>query len=278
MEFKHKERECVLKALSNSTRRVILKQIVVRQGATYTELMALLGLDPDLESGGFNYHLKELAVAGLIERTNGFYRITDLGEKALVLIDQVSQDSKFDRYGVLYAAIAMNPRQELTLFIGQFGISFGSVALLYGVLLGVISSFGGGDNPFRGPLMMGVCSFLIVLGFFCVGCSLWILGTLVRRYNLGFSSLLLLKTEWFMIRSPNRGVFICLPIFGMLGIFLPMSGFILIYVGLVPLFSLLSLFLICATVLVWTLFFGLILSASRRAKKMEGMNSEWMAE
>jgi DNA-binding transcriptional ArsR family regulator len=274
MEFEHIERESVLKALSNSTRRVILKQIVARGGATYTELMALLGLDPDLESGGFNYHLKELTAAGLLERSNGVYRITDLGEKALVLIDQISQDAKFDRYGVLYAAIAMNPKQELTLFTGQFGIPFGSIALLYGVLLGVISTFGRGENPFRGPLMIGVCSFLIVLGFFCVGCSLWILGTFVRRYNLGFSSLLLLKTEWFMIRSPNRGLFICLPSFGMLGIFLPMSAFILIYVGLVPLFSWLSLFLTCATVLVWVLFFGLMSMAARTAKKMEGRNSE----
>ncbi len=100
MEFKQKEREQVLKALSNSTRRVILKQIVTRRGATYTELMELLSLNPDLESGGFNYHLKELTVAGLLERTNGFYRITDLGEKALVegvdgVYDSMPQIVKF---------------------------------------------------------------------------------------------------------------------------------------------------------------------------------------
>jgi len=65
-----------------------------------------------------NGEKEEIAAAGLIERTNGFYQITDLGEKALILIDQVSQDSKFDRYGVLYATITMNPRQELTFFTG----------------------------------------------------------------------------------------------------------------------------------------------------------------
>ncbi len=100
MEFKQKEREQVLKALSNSARRVILKQIVTRRGATYTELMELLSLNPDLENGGFNYHLKELTVAGLLERTNRFYRITDLGEKALVervdgVYDSMPQIVKF---------------------------------------------------------------------------------------------------------------------------------------------------------------------------------------
>lgn len=270
MALQQQEREHVIKALSNATRRVILKQIVIRSGATYTELMALLGLDPELESGGFNYHLKELISAGLIERTNNVYRITDLGETALVLIDQVTQDAKLDRYGVLYAAIAMNPRQELTLFLGQLGFPVGGILLLYGVLLGVISSFGGTSNPFRGPLMGVVCAGCIILGFFCVGGSLVILGTFVTRYKLGLSSLLLMKTEWFLIRSPNRGIFQFLPVFAMVGILLPMSTFIIVYVGLIPLFSWLSFLLLGATGLLWVLFLGVLMIAIRRAKKMGG--------
>jgi predicted transcriptional regulator len=61
--------EDVLKALSSSTRRTIMRQISEKGSATYTEIMHVLNLDPSLMSGKFNYHLKELNEAGLIERT-----------------------------------------------------------------------------------------------------------------------------------------------------------------------------------------------------------------
>ena len=78
--------ESVLKALSSSTRRAIIRQISEKGSATYTEIMQVLGLDPTQMSGKFNYHLKELTEAGLIERTNGEYRITDLGKKSLIYV------------------------------------------------------------------------------------------------------------------------------------------------------------------------------------------------
>ncbi|MDF1537932.1 MAG: helix-turn-helix domain-containing protein [Candidatus Thorarchaeota archaeon] len=90
------ESENVLKALSSSTRRTIMRQVSEKGSATYTEIMHVLGLDPSLMSGKFNYHLKELNEAGLIERVNSDYKITDLGKKALILVDQVAKESKVD--------------------------------------------------------------------------------------------------------------------------------------------------------------------------------------
>ncbi|MFX1264321.1 MAG: winged helix-turn-helix domain-containing protein, partial [Promethearchaeota archaeon] len=84
--------EGVLKALSNSTRRQIMSQIATKGSAPYSQIMHVIGLDPSLESGTFNYHLKELTEVGLIERTDNEYRITDLGRKALILLDQVRQE------------------------------------------------------------------------------------------------------------------------------------------------------------------------------------------
>ena len=123
------ESENVLKVLSSSTRRTIMRQISEKGSATYTEIMNVLNLDPSLMSGTFNYHLKELHESGLVERTNGEYRITDLGKRALILVDQVAKDTKIDQYGVLSAVLSMNSRQELSLFMNQIGMIVGFVLM-----------------------------------------------------------------------------------------------------------------------------------------------------
>ena len=126
--------EGVLKALSNSTRREIIQLIATKGSASYTQIMQVLGLDPSLESGTFNYHLKELTEVGLIESVNGEYKITSLGRKALILIDQVREEPQVDRYGVLSAALSMTPREELHLFKAQMGSAFGFTLTFFSII------------------------------------------------------------------------------------------------------------------------------------------------
>lgn len=258
--------ETVLKALSNSTRREIMKEIVARGGATYTEMMEVLGLNPSVDSGRFNYHLKELADAGLIRRSNTLYRITDLGKKALILIDQVSRDAKIDRYGVLHAAISMNPREELRLFKGQFGLVIGFFAMVFGVVLGLAAS-----NV--GPLEIGLSASLITVSFLILGWSLWTFGSIVGRYKLGLSSLLLLDSDWFLIRSPNRGTFMLMMISGIAGILLAAATFALIDSGVVSLVSPGGFVLVGTEVFLWIAFIGLMMKATRRIELLERMDN-----
>jgi len=154
------ESENVLKALSSSTRRTIMRQISEKGSATYSEIMRVLDLDPSLMSGKFNYHLKELHEVGLVERINSEYRITDLGKRhlkelhevglverinseyritdlgkrALILVDQVTDDAKVDRYGVLSAVMSMSPRKELELFLSQMGMIVGLLISVLGII------------------------------------------------------------------------------------------------------------------------------------------------
>lgn len=256
----------VLKALSNSTRREIVKEIVARGGATYTEMMEVLGLNPSVDSGRFNYHLKELADAGLIRRSNTLYRITDLGKKALILIDQVGKDAKIDRYGVLHAAISMNPREEFRLFKGQFGLVIGFFAMVFGVILGRAPS-----NV--GPLETGLSASLIIASFFILGWSLWTMGSIVVHYKLGLSSLLLLDSDWFLIRSPNRGTFMLMIISGIAGILLAGVTFALIDSGVVSLVSPGNFVLVGTEVIIWMAFIGLMMKAARRVELLERMDN-----
>jgi DNA-binding transcriptional ArsR family regulator len=267
MENTHKEKESVLKALSNSTRREIMRQIVAKSGATYTQMMEILGLDPSLKSGRFNYHLKELVDAGLIYQIEGVYKISELGEKALILIDQVSKESKIDRYGVLYAAISMNPREELGLFKSQFAIGPGFVIVILGIILSLISQ----TNQI---LDLIVSASFIIVGSLLLGYALWNLGGFVRRYGLGLSSLLLIDSSWFLIRSPNRGKFILMMLFGMIGIFSSLVFFVLFYTTTISVISLGGFVLLLIMSFSWLLFIIFMMKTTRNIEKLEGVENE----
>lgn len=263
----HKEKESVLKALSNSTRREIMRQIVAKQGATYTQMMEILGLDPSLKSGRFNYHLKELVDAGLIFQLDGVYKISELGEKALILIDQVSKESKIDRYGVLYAAISMNPREELRLFKSQFAIGPGFVTLMLGIIFNLI--------PQTNQLLdLIISAGFIITGIILLGYALWNLGGFMRRYGLGLSSLLLIDSSWFLIRSPNRGNFIVMMLFGMIGIFSSLVSFVLSYTATISIISLGGFVLICIMSFSWILFIIFMMKTTRNIEQLEGLENE----
>ena len=199
--------EGVLKALSNSTRREIIRLIAKKGSASYTEIMQVLGLDPSLESGTFNYHLKELAEAGLIESVNGEYKISALGRNALILIDQVRQEPQVDRYGVLSAALSMTPREELDLFKMQTGSGLGLLATLFSFVIMLLTLRSLGFVPAFVSFVLG---FILMIG------STIKLINFARKFDLGLSVLLFLSDSWFLLRSPNRGNFMALGGFAMI--------------------------------------------------------------
>jgi DNA-binding transcriptional ArsR family regulator len=201
MNSKRESDEGILKALSNSTRREIIRLISKKGSASYTEIMQVLGLDPSLESGTFNYHLKELTEVGLIESVNGEYQISALGRNALILIDQVRQEPQVDRYGVLSAALSMTPREELDLFKVQMGSGLGFVVTIFSfvILLMTLGQLG---------FVPAFVSF--VLGIIVMISSTIKLINLARKYDLGLSVLLFISESWFLVRSPNRGNFMAL--------------------------------------------------------------------
>lgn len=223
--------ENVLKALSSTTRRTIMRQISVKGSATYTEIMLVLNLDPSLMSGTFNYHLKELSGAGLIEKTDGEYSITDLGRRALILVDQVAKDVKVDRYGVLAAVMSMNPRTELALFTSQVGLMLGFLAAIFGGI-GIALSYDTWGFEFLGSSTI----MFLGLAFFIISTARMV--RMIQQYKLGFSSMVFLSLNWFFIRSANRNNFFIIT-FLLAGFVVNLGlSFLLPYSGVLPIFSL----------------------------------------
>jgi DNA-binding HxlR family transcriptional regulator len=272
------ESENVLKALSSSTRRTIMRQISEKGSATYTEIMNVLNLDPSLMSGTFNYHLKELHESGLVERTNGEYRITDVGKRALILVDQVAKDTKIDRYGVLSAVMSMDPRQEVRLFMNQIGMIVGFVLMIFSFIpfsrLFGSPDFGLGaiSFPMAVVFWIGVISFPISI-VFTVRTSSNVLE-IVNKFRLGFSAILFLSTSWFFIRSPNRNSFFIITLMtigtiiaGALTFLLPMSGRIFLYTP-----ESYNLILITSVSIILTFAFAIYIK--RKLDRLEESDSE----
>ena len=213
------ESENVLKALSSSKRREMMKHISEKGSATYTELMQVLGFEPSM-SGTFNYHLKELNEAGLIERTNGDYVITDAGVKAMIFVDDIARESKeearVDRYGVFSAVLAMQPESELNLFMSQMSLLFALVIIFLGIfdvvklnMMAWMLEEKIGDNVIwlGGVILaLGLILFISSLVYFIR------LITKLKLHKVGLSIYLFLGREWFLIRSPNRNRFFILGI------------------------------------------------------------------
>lgn len=261
------ESENVLKALSSPTRRTIMRQISEKGSATYTEIMHVLNLDPSLMSGTFNYHLKELHESGLVDRTNGEYRITDLGKRALILVDQVAKDNKIDQYGVLSAVLSMSPQKELELFMNQIGMMVGFVLMIFSII-----PF---SRIFGTPeFWIGAISFPISVVLFAKSSSNVL--EIVSKFRLGFSAILFFSISWFFIRSPNRNSFFSVTlvtvgaiILGALTFLLPMSPMSGMFLYTQEWYSLFSI-----TIGVAILAFALSIVAKRRVERLEESNSE----
>ena len=259
--------ENVLKALSSTTRRTIMRQISVKGSATYTEIMHILNLNPSLMSGTFNYHLKELSGAGLIKKTNGEYIITDLGKRALILVDQVAKDVKIDRYGVLSAVMSMNPRTEFSLFISQIGVTLGFVGIIFGSIAMALA-YG------RWQFIYFGFSIVLLAGFTVFIISIVKMVRIIRQYNLGFSSMVFLSLNWFFIRSANRNNFFIIT-FLVVGFVVNLAlAFLLPYSGVMLFFSLEWYELILATIVTGLLSLGFFIRAKKKADQLEEVAHE----
>ncbi|MGY5879340.1 MAG: helix-turn-helix domain-containing protein [Candidatus Thorarchaeota archaeon] len=261
------ESENVLKALSSSTRRTIMRQISEKGSASYTEIMQVLNLDPALMSGTFNYHLKELNEVGLIERTDAEYRITDLGTRALILVDQVAKDSKIDQYGVLSAVMSMSPRKELSLFTSQIGMIVGLIVTILSIIPFTIGYSSGSLEFWLGAISLPIALVIAIVSFAKM------IGIL-RKYKLGFSVILFLSTNWFFIRSPNRNSFFGITLFSVGAIIAGALTFLLPYSGAMLLFTLQWYGIISSAMGSAVLAFGLYLRAKRNAVRLEESNNE----
>jgi DNA-binding HxlR family transcriptional regulator len=261
------ESENVLKALSSSTRRTIMRQISEKGSATYTEIMHVLNLDPSLMSGKFNYHLKELHEAGLIDRINGEYRITDLGKRALILVDQVAKDVRIDRYGVLSAVMSMSPTKELELFMSQMGFMIG---IMFTILIAIpmVLSYG------TWGIVFWLSTFATLIGLVVfIGSSVRMVG-IIRKYKLGFSSFVFISSNWFFIRSPNRNNFFIITMLIVGSAVSIALGFLLPYTGDVLLFSLEWIGLIISAIGSTVLSIVFIIRARKKAHHLEDTTDE----
>ncbi|MHA1905510.1 MAG: winged helix-turn-helix domain-containing protein [Candidatus Thorarchaeota archaeon] len=261
------ESENVLKALSSSTRRTIMRQISEKGSATYTEIMHVLDLDPSLMSGKFNYHLKELSEVGLIEKTNGEYRITDLGKRGLILVDQVAKDVKIDRYGVLSAVMSMSPKKELELFTSQLGAMVGFMMTIFSIIpLGLF--YGTWGFEFWLSVIAEVTALVISV------VSTVKMIRIIRRFKLGFSAFVFVQSSWFFIRSPNRNSFFIITVF-VIGFFLSfVLGFLLPYSGAMQLFTLEWYSLITSAMGSGLLSIAFIIRARKKADQLEETTNE----
>jgi DNA-binding transcriptional ArsR family regulator len=261
------ESENVLKALSSTTRRTIMRQISEKGSATYTEIMHVLDLDPSLMSGKFNYHLKELQDVGLIEKMNGEYRITDLGKRALILVDQVAKDVKIDQYGVLSAVMTMSPRKEMSLFLNQNGMIAGSMVAILSIIP-LVLNYGVWD------IISWISLATTIVGFVIFIVSSAKMVGIIRKYKLGISSMVFLSSNWFFIRSPNRNNFLIITMFTV-GFFVSLClGFILPYVGEMEWFSLQWIGLIISSISSGLLSLVFLNRANRKAKRLEEISNE----
>ncbi|MFW9808879.1 MAG: winged helix-turn-helix domain-containing protein [Candidatus Thorarchaeota archaeon] len=260
--------EGVLKALSNSTRREIIQLISDKGSASYSEMMHVLGFDPSLDSGTFNYHLKELAEAGLIEGMNGEYRISTLGKNALILIDQVRKEPQVDRYGVLTAAISMTPREELDLFKAQIGSGFGFVFSFFSIIAMWITMATANQLVF----VISFVSFALSLGL--TAKSINNLIQLARKYNLGLSVLLFISDSWFLLRSPNRGNFLALGGFTAISVFLSAIYLLLAGTGIIPWMSQVGVALLMISIFTAPFAFVLADTVIKKVEELESMENE----
>ncbi|MHA2462065.1 MAG: winged helix-turn-helix domain-containing protein [Candidatus Thorarchaeota archaeon] len=265
--YGNSESENVLKALSSSTRRTIMRQISEKGSATYTEIMHVLDLDPSLMSGKFNYHLKELSEVGLIEKTNGEYRITDLGKRGLILVDQVAKDVKIDRYGVLSAVMSMSPKKELELFTSQLGAMVGFMMTIFSIIpLGLF--YGTWGFEFWLSVIAEVTALVISV------VSTVKMIRIIRRFKLGFSAFVFVQSSWFFIRSPNRNSFFIITVF-VIGFFLSfVLGFLLPYSGAMQLFTLEWYSLITSAMGSGLLSIAFIIRARKKADQLEETTNE----
>jgi hypothetical protein len=84
----------VLKIISNPIRKTIIQSL---EGTSmiFSDVMRVCGLDPNFDTGPFYYHLSMLVDAGLVEKVDSEYLLTNLGSTTSTLISTLQRESEF---------------------------------------------------------------------------------------------------------------------------------------------------------------------------------------
>ncbi len=80
----------ILQAISNDTRRRILRLLAQEPGLTYTKIMKRLGIE---DSGTLGFHLKKMSRL-LRKNEFGEYSLSDLGRRALEILDRLENGGR----------------------------------------------------------------------------------------------------------------------------------------------------------------------------------------
>jgi len=86
----------VLQTLGNSIRKAVVNSLATaRQPLRFSELMEASGLDPNSDTGQFQYHLNELVRRDIILRAENGYDLTKFGFKLSKLLDTIERECSF---------------------------------------------------------------------------------------------------------------------------------------------------------------------------------------
>ncbi|MFW9847357.1 MAG: hypothetical protein ACFFD6_11455, partial [Candidatus Thorarchaeota archaeon] len=170
-------------------------------------------------------------------------------------------------YGVLSAVMSMSPSKELALFMSQMGFMIGIMLSILSIIP-LVYTYGTWGAVF----WLSTFAALAGVVLFLVSAARMI--RIILRYKLGFSSLVLLSSNWFFIRSPNRNnfFFITLLLVGSAVSFA--LGFLLPYTGEVIIYSPEWIGLIISAIGSALLSTALLIRARRKAVQLEAMSDE----
>jgi len=86
----------VLQTLGNSIRKAVVNSLATaRKPLRFSELMEVSGLDPNFDTGQFQYHLSELLKRDIILKAENEYRLTQFGYKLSRLLDIMERECSF---------------------------------------------------------------------------------------------------------------------------------------------------------------------------------------
>ena len=209
--------EVVIKAISNEIRRNIIRLLIDKQ-LSYTEIAHLLNFELRRESGKFNFHLKELVQAGLIDNTttDETYKLTDKGTEVYYLLLDIEKDREIDPHGLMTALIKLEGKKEFFFFVAVLAI----VAGLQALLIGLVGLFGLGfylQIQIVGGILSAIGLVIFVWGVMTYSRILNELLAGRSRSSRIASAIFFLSVEWYFIRGTHRLAYLFALFFGLLG-------------------------------------------------------------
>jgi len=87
-----KNEDEIFKALGNKNRRNIIKSLGKKGRMSFTDILNNIG---DIDSPKLSYHLKSLS--GLIVQDNGQYKLTEIGNAAVLLMNKIDQSEAIQK-------------------------------------------------------------------------------------------------------------------------------------------------------------------------------------